>query len=138
MEKFKQLNRSMIEKMHVLENKTVVAWTILLGICIFAYTNFFDNDGYFLIATGKEIVENGIPKFNPFFLEKGYQIVVQQWLWDVCLYQIQQWFGNYGLYLEYYIFSCCDDCIISDCKKQRQRRTVDSGYFFSFYMLWFY
>lgn len=99
MEKFKQLNRSMIEKMHVLENKTAVAWTILLGICIFAYTNFFDNDGYFLIATGKEIVENGIPKFNPFFLEKGYQIVVQQWLWDVCLYQIQQWFGNYGLYI---------------------------------------
>lgn len=99
MEKLKQLNRNITKKMHVLENEAVMAWIILLGMCIFAYTIFFDNDGYFLIATGKEIVENGIPQFNPFFLEEGYRIVVQQWLWDVCLYKVQSWFGNYGLYI---------------------------------------
>ena len=99
MEKLKQLNRNITKKMHVLENEAVMAWIILLGMCIFAYTIFFDNDGYFLIATGKEIGENGIPQFNPFFLEEGYRIVVQQWLWDVCLYKVQSWFGNYGLYI---------------------------------------
>lgn len=95
MEKLKQLNRNITKKMHVLENEAVMAWIILLGMCIFAYTIFFDNDGYFLIATGKEIVENGIPQFNPFFLEEGYRIVVQQWLWD----SVHSWIQDRNCFL---------------------------------------
>ena len=39
-----------------------------------------DNDGYWILATGKELV-SGIPKENPFTFVEGLDIVVQQWAW---------------------------------------------------------
>ena len=45
-----------------------------------------DTDGWFLLATGREIVHNGIPFENPWSLDSGQGIIVQQWLHDVWLY----------------------------------------------------
>lgn len=45
-----------------------------------------DTDGWFLLATGREIVHNGIPFENPWSLDPGQGIIVQQWLHDVWLY----------------------------------------------------
>ena len=45
-----------------------------------------DTDGWFLLATGREIVHNGIPFENPWSLDLGQGIIVQQWLHDVWLY----------------------------------------------------
>lgn len=46
----------------------------------------YDSDGWFLLATGKRIVEHGIPYANPWSLSSYRPIVVQQWLHDVLLY----------------------------------------------------
>lgn len=49
----------------------------------------YDTDGWFLLATGREIWENGIPYSNPWaFDAQGgeYSLVVQQWLHTVLLY----------------------------------------------------
>ncbi|VWL87548.1 Uncharacterised protein [Collinsella aerofaciens] len=51
----------------------------------------YDSDGWFLLATGKRIVEHGIPYANPWSLSSYRPIVVQQWLHDVLLY------GSYAL-----------------------------------------
>ncbi len=41
---------------------------------------FTDNDIWFILATGREIFENGIPYTNPFALHDNMGIVIQQWI----------------------------------------------------------
>lgn len=43
----------------------------------------FDNDGYFLIATGKEILQNGFSYYHPFSINHDMYYVVQQWLYTI-------------------------------------------------------
>lgn len=71
---------------------------LILLACIMSTAGFlmqgngsYDSDGWFLLATGKRIVENGIPYANPWSLSSYRPIVVQQWLHDVLLY------GSYAL-----------------------------------------
>lgn len=71
---------------------------LILLACIMSTAGFlmqgngsYDSDGWFLLATGREIVENGIPYANPWSLSSYRPIVVQQWLHDVLLY------GSYTL-----------------------------------------
>lgn len=45
----------------------------------------YDSDMYFLIATGREILKNGIPHTNVWTINKGQGIVIQQWLYAVIL-----------------------------------------------------
>lgn len=45
-----------------------------------------DSDVWFLLATGRDIARNGIPRTNPFSIWPGQGIVVQQWLHDVWLW----------------------------------------------------
>lgn len=55
-----------------------------------------DNDGYWILATGKELV-SGIPKENPFTFVEGLDIVVQQWAWCLLCYRIHAAFGSAGI-----------------------------------------
>lgn len=71
---------------------------LILLACIMSTAGFlmqgngsYDSDGWFLLATGKRIVEHGIPYANPWSLSSYRPIVVQQWLHDVLLY------GSYAL-----------------------------------------
>lgn len=67
----------------------------LMGICAAAacvmgalvvFANSYDNDVWFLMATGREIVEHGIPHVNPFAIHEGLGFVVQQWVVCAWLY----------------------------------------------------
>lgn len=71
---------------------------LVLLACIMSTAGFlmqgngsYDSDGWFLLATGKRIVEHGIPYANPWSFSSYRSIVVQQWLHDVLLY------GSYAL-----------------------------------------
>lgn len=71
---------------------------LILLACIMSTAGFlmqgngsYDSDGWFLLATGREIVKNGIPYANPWSFSSYRPIVVQQWLHDVLLY------GSYTL-----------------------------------------
>lgn len=66
---------------------------LILLACIMSTAGFlmqgngsYDSDGWFLLATGREIVEHGIPYANPWSFSSYRPIVVQQWLHDVLLY----------------------------------------------------
>lgn len=52
----------------------------------FSYGESFPTDYWFFLSSGREIAENGVPRVNPFSVEPGLGIVVQQWLWDVGAY----------------------------------------------------
>ena len=67
---------------------------------------FYNNDLWFLIATGREILENGIPFENPFALHDGMRMVVQQWLLASELYVVKDAFGMQGLAVQTGALSC--------------------------------
>ena len=47
--------------------------------------DIYDNDMYFLIATGREIRTNGIPYTNIWSIDKSDGFIAQQWLYTVIL-----------------------------------------------------
>lgn len=70
-----------------------------LGILVIFFAVILnpDNDMWWMISTGRYIVENKmIPTVNPFTIHDGYEIVVQQWLTAVFNYEIYIHFGNIG------------------------------------------
>lgn len=86
----------------ILQNKYVyIPFTIILFLFVANFVSgiFFDNDGYWIIATGKYISENGIPKTNPFTIVHDLNIIIQQWPWTIYCYQIYHTFGRAGLYI---------------------------------------
>ena len=60
---------------------------------------YMDTDSYFILAEGRDILENGIKYTNSFTVVDGLDIVVQQWLWCVLIYCIYSVLGNLGLIL---------------------------------------
>lgn len=68
------------------------ALAVLLSVAVMAMiptirsAGTLDTDGWFLLASGRVIVESGIPSTNPFTSIAGQGIVLQQWLHDVWLY----------------------------------------------------
>lgn len=68
------------------------ALALLLSMAIIAMipairsAGTLDTDGWFLLASGREVVESGIPRVNPFTAVEGQGIVLQQWLHDAWLY----------------------------------------------------
>lgn len=74
-----------------------IAITIVLWFVIAA--QYFDNDTYWIIANGREIVNNGIPKYHPYTMVEGLKIVIQQPLFSVLSYLSYHYFGEIGLLL---------------------------------------
>lgn len=78
--------------------KTFFVFVVFTAIGIFCPVVIraaYDNDMYFLIATGKEIVENGIPTTNVWSVDRSSGFIAQQWLYDVILYGVNT-FGFWG------------------------------------------
>lgn len=85
---------------------TVSFLLFCLGLC-FQANGSYDTDGWFLLATGRRIVEHGIPYVNPWSLESGRPIVVQQWLHDVMLYGFWSAFGFAGTVVYQCLMALC-------------------------------
>jgi len=62
------------------------------------YSFKLDNDFWFLINTGKYILNNGMPTIEPFTIHANLEFIAQQWLTDVIFYLIYNKFGIYGMY----------------------------------------
>lgn len=66
-------------------------------VCLEALKTTYDNDLWWLLATGREILQNGFPKTNPWSIHSGQEIVIQQWIPSVILYSIYTIAGFPGL-----------------------------------------
>ncbi len=72
---------------------------------------FLDRDTFFLLNTGRYIINNGIFYIDPFSMHEGLNIIVQQWLSDVIYYGIYSLLGVKGimlfLFIMLFIISFC-------------------------------
>ena len=78
-------------KFYVDWSPNVISRILLLLIPLVYYflTKFkLNNDFWFLINTGKEILKNGFINVEPFTIHSGFAFVPQQWLTDVVFYLI--------------------------------------------------
>lgn len=84
-----------------LKNNRILTVLFVTALAIMAaaliFPGSYDNDVWFFLATGKEIVQHGIPYENPFAIHEGMGIVVQQWLLCVIIYGIYEATGFVGL-----------------------------------------
>ena len=78
-------------------HKVLVVFAVIVVFVL--SIKWMDSDGTWLIATGREIIKNGIPRTNPFTMVEGLDIVIQQWLYAVVLAFIYDTFGNIGMFL---------------------------------------
>lgn len=60
----------------------VSAVLALIAIVILMTMQWQDNDLYWIIATGREQLKNGVLKINPFFNCGDIGFIAQQWLWN--------------------------------------------------------
>ena len=64
---------------------------ILLIACILLlFTTRFDNDGWFLLNSGRYVENYGIPHTEPFTIHQGFHFVMQQWLFALGLWKIYE------------------------------------------------
>ena len=83
---------------------------LLLGITIVNTREAVtDGDVWWLLATGREIAENGIPYTNPWSIYGNQGIVVQQWLSAFLLYEL--YINGGGLALQ--LLVCCQSIVLS-------------------------
>lgn len=58
-----------------------------------------DNDTWFLLNSGRYVMEYGIPHIEPFSIHQDLQFVLQQWLTDVIFWVTYNNHGENGLFL---------------------------------------
>lgn len=100
----------MYEKKDLKPNRSLIRletnWPFLLAGFFLSYTflsnvlqKFFDTDIYHMLAAGKAIAGQGVIKEDVFFLESGHKIVIQQWLYDLLVYEVYNNLGKIGILL---------------------------------------
>lgn len=77
---------------------------LLLFLPCLLIRRVLDNDTWFLLNSGRYVMEHGIPHIEPFSIHENMEFVMQQWLTDVMFWNVYNRFGENGLYL--IIFLC--------------------------------
>ena len=75
--------------------------SLILTVIIFYFMSmiYMDGDVYFMIATGREIIKNGIPSKNPFTFINDLDIIIQQWPYAIILSLFYDNLGYVGIYI---------------------------------------
>lgn len=76
---------------------------ILLAIPCLLIRQTLDNDIWFLLNSGRYVLENGIPHVEPFTIHADLAFVMQQWLAAVIFWLLYSNFGSLGILLIIFI-----------------------------------
>ena len=76
---------------------SLIAIAVIIAFSSVYAAQAYDNDMWFIIASGREIVDNGIPMTNVFTWLPNLSTVIQQWLPDVVTYLTYSKFGIAGI-----------------------------------------
>lgn len=93
----------MMENKNINANDKRILFLLLFLPCLLI-RRVLDNDTWFLLNSGRYVMEHGIPYIEPFSIHKNMEFVMQQWLTDVVFWNVYNKFGENGLYL--IIFLC--------------------------------
>ena len=105
-------NMKRLIEFNVRNPRKILYEILVMGIpCIYifcavkAVTRFFDNDTFWIIATGRNILENmSLPTTNPFVIHEGLGMIVHQWLFDVWVAFLYDSVGQWSLIV--FVFFC--------------------------------
>lgn len=115
---------------------------ILLIACILLlFTTRFDNDGWFLLNSGRYVENYGIPHTEPFTIHQGFHFVMQQWLFALGLWKIYEIGQMQGMLLfnwitgAVFLFIFYQLLQLADHHDRTVSRTITAGatFLFSFY-----
>ena len=108
--KFKQI----IKKYHNwTPPKYLTLVLLLLPIVVYSFIPFkVNNDFWFLINTGKYIINNTFPHIEPFTIHNNFNFIAQQWLTDIIFYKIYINFNILGMYIFMIIINLIITCIL--------------------------
>ena len=80
---------------------------LLLFLPCFFIHNTPDNDAWFILASGRYVLQHGIPYIEPLTLHQNMQFVMQQWLTAVVFWGVYSKLGVVGLIaLVFVVFVC--------------------------------
>ena len=98
--KFKSKNNNRNETIELSDNRLYTSLFFVLGIlCILAAIVLSPNMGYdldhlFMVATGRDIINNGITHINNMTWLKDLEAVYEQWLYDIISYGVYRCVGK--------------------------------------------
>lgn len=75
----------------------IAALVVTAGVMV--CTQSLDNDSWYVLAEGKEIVENGIYYEDRLSMHEGLEVTVQNYGFAVIFYLVYQAFGPVGIYI---------------------------------------
>lgn len=78
-------------------DKTILLFLLFLPCLLIRRA--LDNDTWFLLNSGRYVMEHGLPFIEPFSIHENLDFVLQQWLTDVIFWNIYSRFGENGLFL---------------------------------------
>lgn len=84
-----------LEKNDKLAKVLIVIVILLLPVML--VNRYLDGDTWFLLNSGRYIMNNGLYTTEPFTIHEGYKFIFQQWLTDVIFWNIYNIFGKIGL-----------------------------------------
>ncbi len=88
------------------QNGKLFLLLLLFLPCFFIHTNL-DNDIWFLLTSGRYVLQSGIPHIEPFTLHQNMSFVMQQWLTAVTFWSVYAKLGAAGLIvLVFLVFVC--------------------------------
>ena len=74
----------------------ISCFVLITAICACGHVAF-DNDTYFILATGRDILQNGIPFEDRLLMHPGLEFQVELWLTSVIFWKVYSLFGVQGL-----------------------------------------
>lgn len=89
---------------HLMEYVASMIVILLTGVLA---TFFWDNDGYWIIAEGRNILQNGFSLVNTLLCGPNEVTICHAWLWCVGIAYIYDTFNNIGLFLFNWVILAC-------------------------------
>lgn len=81
-----------------MRNKLSFALIILfMATLLILFTTRFDNDGWFLLNSGRYVESYGVPHTEPFTIHEDFHFVMQQWLFAFLLWKLYTLTGITGM-----------------------------------------
>lgn len=82
-----------------IEKKWKLMFFAIMLLPVIAVNIEMRNDGWYILASGRYVMQNGIPFTMPFTLHEIFDFVMQQWLTNVIFWNIYRFIGEAGLYI---------------------------------------
>lgn len=109
------MNETTINKNAADKKAAMLLFVLLFIPCLLINTNP-DNDIWFLLNSGKYVLESGFPHIEPFTMHSGMAFVMQQWLTAVIFRLAYAAFGTAGLMMIVTaVFACAIFAIYKLC-----------------------